>query len=156
MVFCVELLTRGVPPTVSSTILQTPQQNKTSCLFNSGAANAEQKNPKATSLKTKASWRRWWFSCVGAALSAQKAEVKTLACGASMQFVSTSIEEHMIATTLMSRKALLGEHLAVPVSRGEAEIDHQKTQLWLATESSAWTTSSASCSGTSLERKQKR
>ena len=41
----------------------------------------------------------------------------------------------------MSRKALLGEHLAVPVSRDEAEIDHQKTQLWLATERSAWTTS---------------
>ena len=124
--------------TVSSTILQTPQQDKTSCVFNSSGANTEQ-NPKATSSKTKASWRRWWFSCVGAALSAEKAEVKTLACGASMQFVSTSIEEHIIATTIVSRKALVSTlQCQCPEA---AEINHLKTQLRLATERSAWTTS---------------
>ena len=61
----------------------------------------------------------------------------------------------------MSRKALLGELLAVPVSRGQAEIDHQKP-------SSGWrqnaqngqpspTNSIArgSCAETSFERKQK-
>ena len=153
-----ELLTR-------STVLQTPQQDKTSCVqFHRCKCRTK---PVGDVIEDKPSLAKMMVPGGGATMSAENAEDKPLTCSASMPFrfneqhLINESEELTTAITVVSRKALLGAPLAVPESRCQAEIDHQKPR-------SAWrhnaqngqpvpmnSVARVSCAGTSLVRKKK-